>query len=243
MSDRGKVRKHNEDAGGMFVSKANQYLGVVADGMGGHNAGDVASQIVVDYFEKHFPNQEKIQDTSQAEMYLLEAVNEINQLILSQAQADNALQGMGTTIVLALFVNDDVVILHVGDSRCYLLNQTHFTLLTSDHSLANVLYESGEISKDEAKQHPRKNMLTKALGPDAEVNPDVTSLAFEVKNRLLICTDGLTNNVPDDELAAHLKVNDSIEVIAEQLIALANQRGGQDNITVLIVEKGGQSQC
>lgn len=235
-TDRGKVRQHNEDNGGGFLNDHSQLLAVVADGMGGHQAGDVASQMTIDQLESHWSNVSDLgENPEKTELWLKETIQDINHSIFLYSNENQECQGMGTTLVLAVCQNEYVTVANIGDSRCYLLNHKGLTQITDDHSLVNELVKSGQISKEDAEHHPRKNVLMRALGTEGNVKVDVKTLIWEQGDMLLLCSDGLTNKVTDQELAETLIKETSLEEKAFHLIGKANESGGDDNITVVLV--------
>lgn len=200
-TDTGKIRQHNEDDAGIFKGKDEFILAVVADGMGGHLAGDVASKMAVKAMGEKWNEAETIPTApSECEKWLIEQILSVNSKIYDHAQAHEECQGMGTTIVCALFTGKTVSVAHIGDSRCYLLQDDDFVQVTEDHSLVNELVRTGEISREDAEHHPRKNVLTKALGTDQLVSIDTRSFDIEPGDKLLLCSDGLTNKVEGTEL-------------------------------------------
>lgn len=243
LTDCGKVREMNEDAGGVFFNKAKQCLAIVADGMGGHQAGEIASDLAVRTVRESYEKTKEFRSISDAEQWLDEMIIKMNEQVYNYALQDDNLKGMGTTVVLSLCTKEFVIIGHVGDSRCYLWNdETHLSQITSDHSLVNELVKTGQISAVDAEEHPRKNVLIKAVGTDMTITPDIKTIEWKGNDRLLLCSDGLSNKVTDDELAEALKSMDRIDETANQLIELANERGGEDNITLAIVRnKEGES--
>lgn len=234
-TDRGQVRNHNEDDGGLFLNSAGQYLAVIADGMGGHQAGDVASQMATLQLREKWETAHSFSMPTEAEDWLRNAIKEVNNTILSHASAHTECRGMGTTVVAVICTDEFISIAHIGDSRCYLVNDQGFKQITEDHSLVNELVRSGQISKEEAERHPRKNVLLQALGIDTGIQIDVRSLEWDKGNVLLLCTDGLTNKLTDEELAAYMKNKKELEDTAQEMINLANERGGEDNISLIVV--------
>ena len=179
---------------------------------------------------------DEINEVAEAEKWMGETIQFINERVYSHSLSNEELKGMGTTIVLALCTNDFVVVGHIGDSRCYLWNgETKLTQITSDHSLVNELVRTGQISELDAEEHPRKNVLLKAIGTEAEINPDIKTIEWQENDRLLLCSDGLTNKISDEELEQALATMTNEEETAIELIQLANERGGEDNITLAIV--------
>lgn len=235
-TDRGKVRLTNEDSGGIFYNEANQLLAIVADGMGGHRAGDVASDLAVQMVKKDYERTKKFTSVTDAEKWLKHLIVKVNKELYNQARKKKELEGMGTTVVLSLCTNEFVVVGHVGDSRCYLWNEeTALSQLTSDHSYVNELVKTGQISELDAEEHPRKNVLIKAVGTDSDITPDIHTVEWQQNDCLLLCSDGLTNKIKDEELAKMLEATKELEDTAKQFISLANERGGEDNITLALV--------
>ncbi|MYL28279.1 Stp1/IreP family PP2C-type Ser/Thr phosphatase [Halobacillus halophilus] len=235
LTDQGRVRAHNEDAGGVFRNQAGQVLAVTADGMGGHQAGDVASRMAVDVLHNEWEQSDEFHTPSGAEEWMKETIRAANNEIKTYASEHEECAGMGTTIVAAICTEQFVSIAHVGDSRCYLANAYGFKAVTEDHSLVNELVRSGQITEEQAEHHPRKNVLLKALGTEYDLFPDVQSLEWDPDNRLLLCTDGLTNKVSFDELSCLKDHEGDWAGFAHSLVERANERGGEDNITLAIV--------
>ncbi|MGG1242868.1 protein-serine/threonine phosphatase PrpC [Bacillus cabrialesii] len=248
-TDTGKIRQHNEDDAGIFKGKDEFLLAVVADGMGGHLAGDVASKMAVKAMGEKWNEAETIPAAPAAcEEWLIEQILAVNSKIYDHAQAHEECQGMGTTIVCALFTGKTVSVAHIGDSRCYLLQDDDFIQVTEDHSLVNELVRTGEISREDAEHHPRKNVLTKALGTDQSVNIDTRSFDIEPGDKLLLCSDGLTNKVEGTELKDILQSDSAPQEKVNLLVDKANQNGGEDNITAVLLElalhvEEGEDQC
>src|SRR5690606_250117 len=242
-TDTGKVRRHNEDDGGVFLHRSGYYLAVVADGMGGHNAGEVASQMAVANLQKHWNEIENIQTPEEAENWLRSKVTDINKDIYNHSKSNSELDGMGTTLVAAICTNLFATIVNIGDSRCYILNEDGFKQLTEDHSLVNELIKIGHISPEDAEIHPRKNMLLKAVGTEPVTEMDIITITFEEGDKLLLCSDGLSNKVTNQELESILQSDEDIDKKALTMINLANQNGGEDNISVAIIETCKESGC
>jgi PPM family protein phosphatase len=235
-TDKGKVRPHNEDNGGIFVNKNGMLLAVVADGMGGHLAGDVASKMTISHIQTYWEETEQKLSPNGAEQWFHEKISTINELLFQHAQENKECQGMGTTFVGAICGETYCTIGHIGDSRCYVLNNNGLTQITEDHSLVNELVRSGQITKKDAEHHPRKNVLLRALGTEKKVQLDVKTITFENNDILLLCSDGLSNKVSEIEMTEILSSSIPIEEKAEKLIDLANSYGGEDNISLAIVE-------
>ncbi|HEX3032547.1 MAG TPA: Stp1/IreP family PP2C-type Ser/Thr phosphatase [Bacillota bacterium] len=226
----GLVRKSNEDA---LIIDENLGLFGVADGMGGHKAGEVASELAVQQLVEYFGRQQA-SEISLADQ-LREGVSLANEAVYNQAMHRENLRGMGTTITVGVFRGPRLYIANVGDSRAYLLREGVFTRLTTDHSLVFELVQQGGISQEEAFQHPQRNVLTRALGTSPEVEADITEMDLMAGDLLLFCTDGLCGLLREEEIAAILKNND-IFAAQKGLLEAALERGGQDNISMVLVE-------
>lgn len=233
----GKVRDVNQDAFAYGEPNENSCFAFVCDGMGGQNGGNVASQlardILVDEFFRGLTGKNNIDTISKmvANAYVI-----VNKRILNKAILNKKLNGMGTTVVSAVLLGDDLLVSNVGDSRAYLYTSEMLTQITVDHSYVQMLVDSGEITEEEARVHPRRNEITRAIG----VLPDVEYDFFWSKVRpgdvLLLCTDGLTSVCSDSEIKQVLKSGKNIKHLVNRLINLANSNGGYDNITVILLE-------
>ncbi|TWI55112.1 Stp1/IreP family PP2C-type Ser/Thr phosphatase [Halalkalibacter nanhaiisediminis] len=237
----GRVRSHNEDSGGVFKNQTG-VLALVADGMGGHRAGDVASAMATDYFRTIWGEDLHISSVVEAENWLKGHFEQLNTRLYTHAKQNAECQGMGTTLVVALCTEDFVSIAHIGDSRAYIRNEFGFHQKTTDHSLVQELVRTGQITEEEAEHHPRKNVLMRALGTEAETKIDITTLLAEGEQIILLCSDGLTNKVSIDELNEFVYSDESLDDIAKKCIDLANERGGEDNITVALVSYPSRSE-
>ena len=221
-SDLGRQRQGNED--NFFVRAP---LFVVADGMGGAQAGEVASEIAVRSFDDELPNG------SRAEA-LVRVIEEANKRIHERARSDDSLHGMGTTTTAAYVDNDEVVIAHVGDSRAYLLRKGELIRLTKDHSLVGELVARGKLTEEQAEQHPQRSVITRALGPEASVQVDIDIFPAKAGDLFLLCSDGLTSMVHEPKLRPLFEEANSLEELGKRLIDAANAAGGRDNITVIL---------
>ena len=234
-SDIGRAREMNQDA--YYASQPSDTVGlyIVADGMGGYNGGEIASALAVtatkDFIENNFAEIEHTKE--QLQELVKNAIEYANMLVYEKSKEIPELEGMGTTIEVALVHNNRVYIGHVGDSRIYRIRKDFIRKLTTDHSYVQKLVKDGTISKEEAVHHPKKNMLTKALGCTSFVEPDVTVKGFLKDDILVLTSDGLTNMVKDQEIFDTIKFN--IDIATDKLIDKANENGGLDNITVIIV--------
>lgn len=235
MTDKGRVRSRNEDNGGVFLNHGGNRLAIVADGMGGHRAGDVASEMTTTQLKDVWETTHTITTAEQAESWLRNQILTVNNLLFEHAKSNVECDGMGTTIVAAVCTDGFATVAHIGDSRCYILNDSGFQQLTDDHSLVNELLRSGRISKEEAEHHPRKNVLLRSLGMEENMGMDIKTIMFEEGDVLLICSDGLSNKVSNKEMEKILSSEDELEQQASKLINLANEYGGEDNISLAIV--------
>lgn len=246
-TDRGKVRQHNEDNGGIFINPEGVRFAVVADGMGGHRAGDVASSMAIEHMRKSWDDSNSFHTPQEAESWLREKIESVNELLFQHSEQFSECQGMGTTIVAAICTDKFATIANIGDSRCYVYNESGFKQITEDHSLVNELVRSGQISREDAEHHPRKNVLLRALGTEVHVDMDITTIVFEEGDMLLLCSDGLSNKVSEQEMIDIVTDERSLEEKSDSLITLANGYGGEDNITLVLVhfddetESGGET--
>lgn len=229
LTDIGKVRETNEDS---FVCRPPLY--VVADGMGGHVAGEVASRMAVEAVGKCFDARAG----AEPQVLLRKAITVANKRIFGLAQEDEDCAGMGTTVTAAFVEGTQLYWGHVGDSRLYLLRAGKLSQVTEDHSLVGELVKKGNITPDEALQHPHRNILTRAVGTGEQVLVDTGSFGLLPGDRVLLCTDGLTNMVTDEEIAAALSQGGDGASLLAGLIAKANAAGGLDNITAILVCHG-----
>ncbi len=239
LSDLGSVRTNNEDAT-RFVRPASRevqrhkgFLAVVADGMGGHAAGEVASQMATEIVAKTY-----YQRGEDAEESLYFALAKANRLIWQAAGRNARQKGMGTTCTAVVVCDSGLYVAHVGDSRAYLYHNGHFTQLTTDHTYVQKLVDEGIIQPADADTHPERNVLTRAMGTQQKVDIDVQKSPYSLEqgDRLLLCSDGLYDYLTDDELAEWLNL-DMMSEAAQRMIDLAKQRGGHDNITVMLIER------
>ena len=234
-SDIGKAREMNQDS--YYVSQPSPNVGlyIVADGMGGYNGGEIASSLAItatkNYIENNFS---KIKNSKEDLKKLIKnAIEYANMIVYEKSKESPELEGMGTTIEVVLAVNNRVYIGHIGDSRIYRIRKEFVRKLTVDDSYVQTLVKDGKITKEEALHHPKKNMLMKALGCTAFVEPIVTVEGFQKDDIIVITSDGLTNMVTDEEMYNIIK--DDINTAADKLINKANDAGGLDNITVIII--------
>ena len=232
-TDVGQKRKMNQD----YVFATADPVGnlpnlfVVADGMGGHKAGDFASKYAVQVLEEHVRNHSGMGP----ELIITDAVREANRKIVEKAKQDTGLEGMGTTLVVATIIEHTLYFANVGDSRLYLIRD-EIKQLSKDHSLVEEMVRLGGINEEEAKHHPDKNIITRAIGAKDDVEVDFFEYRLQKGDIILMCTDGLTNMVDDDEIFRIVKGGRDVVETAMQLVEKANENGGKDNIGIVLVE-------
>lgn len=236
-SDIGLKRTINEDRAAFFERPDRFKLAILADGMGGHNAGDVASEMAITEMKQLFEQFDESQfATKQAQLeWLRDAVSHINQQIYQYSLANENCQGMGTTMIAILFDQNHCIISHVGDSRVYHFTNESVELVTSDHSYVNILLKNGEISEEEAKTHPKRNFILKALGTEISIEPDFYEMTLTDEAHLLICSDGLSNKLTTEEMAEVVAMDMSIQEKGRKFVQFANDRGGEDNISLILM--------
>jgi protein phosphatase len=234
-TDAGRVRPVNEDCYSVGELPNGMVWAVICDGMGGASGGNIASQTAVKLVSESINAgcQEQMSSRSIRNL-LLSAVENANMRLYDLSVANEALSGMGTTVVAALAARRTVYIAHAGDSRAYIFSENRLLQLTKDHSVVQAMVDSGQITEDEAKQHPRKNLITRAVGVNETLEVDYCEEEFQPGDILLICTDGLTNAVESDQVQRVMQ-QAGFSACAEALVALANENGGPDNVTVVAV--------
>ena len=236
-TDIGMVRAENQDAFATGEVAENLVWAVVCDGMGGHAGGSTASKMAVECLSERIKSTLHEKMSVQSVRNMLEsAILFANARIFNSASQNPSLNGMGTTVVAAVCTGNRAVVAWAGDSRCYHFRNGSITQITKDHSFVQQLVDSGSITPEEANEHPMKNIITRALGLDDDVQVDFTDIEFAVSGdeKLILCTDGLTNPVSDKIIAEYVTDGDCGEQ-AEKLVDLANKNGGTDNITVAII--------
>lgn len=241
LSDPGRVRSHNEDSVTIVSNASGEYLLIVADGMGGHRAGEVASSMAVTHLGKRFSDISSIGSEADAINWLKDNIEEINLNIIKYTEENLDSKGMGTTCVCAIYTNDFLLFGNVGDSSGFVEKKGKLYKVTNDHTLVNLLVENGELSEEEAKSHPKKNVLMKALGAAEKVDVDIFSVETDVDG-IFLCSDGLTNMLSVEQVEKVLNTEElDIDRKVAKLIKKCNSRGGNDNITVayaIITESG-----
>ncbi|MDP4177435.1 MAG: Stp1/IreP family PP2C-type Ser/Thr phosphatase [Bacillota bacterium] len=233
LSDTGNYRELNEDFVGCFEENEKRVY-IVADGMGGHNAGEVASKIAVqktlEYINSNFSSY-----SSKIDYLIIDAIKNSNRTIFELSQQDISLRGMGTTITACLAYNKKLLVANVGDSSCYILKKDGLHKVTKDHSLVQQLLDIGSITEEEALIHPNKNIITRALGTDIDVDVDIFILDLTDIEKIILCTDGLSNNVNKKEMCDILLNYDNNEACVK-MVELSKQKGSKDNISVIVFE-------
>lgn len=235
LSDKGLVRSRNEDSGGIFMN-GSQWLAVVADGMGGHKAGDVASQKTVQYIKKEWEDIKEPLTAETAEEWLTLTIIKINEMLYTFAAQHEECKGMGTTIVAAIGSDKGLVISHVGDSRAYLFHSNNDQAqVTEDHTLVQELVNHGQLSKEDAFHHPKKNIVMRALGTEKGIRVDTTHIPFPNGASLLLCSDGLSDKLTVKQIQTIVDKKASLSKTGQALVQEALRLGGEDNITVALI--------
>ena len=240
LTDTGRVREHNEDSVTILKNVNGEYLLVVADGMGGHRKGEVASALTVTHLGKRFTESASIGTKIDAVNWLSDNINEINKEILEYGDQNENSKGLGTTVVAAIVTKEFLIFANIGDSSGYVMKNNKLHRVTKPHTLVNFLVDAGDITEEQALNHPKKNVLMKALGATEKCEPDI----FDVDNgsdAVFLCSDGLTGMLNDEQIEKVLLENDlTVEEKVVKLIKKCNARGGSDNISVayLVRESG-----
>lgn len=239
LTDAGKVRTHNEDSVTILKNKSDEYLLMVADGMGGHRKGEVASSLTLSQLGSRFASIASIGTKLDAVNWLNDNVNEVNKNILDYAAEHEDSVGMGTTLVVAILTKDFLIFGNIGDSSGYVLKNKKLHKVTKDHTLVNLLVQAGNLTEEEAKFHPKKNVLMRALGATEKAELDIFDVDTE-NDGIMLCSDGLTSLLADDQIERVLNdENLTIEAKVHKLITKCNARGGNDNISIAFLDKEG----
>jgi PPM family protein phosphatase len=237
----GRQRQHNEDT---YLVKPEAHLYLVADGMGGHAAGEIASRIAAESvfeFITHTAEDDGTWPHAYDEHYrrstnrLMAALKIANTKVLDAMRKDSRLRGMGTTVVASLFEDDTISFAHVGDSRAYMVREGKLSRITNDHSWVFEQVQAGMLTEEEAERHPLRNVITRALGGALTVVPDASEIACKKGDVFLLCSDGLTGMVPEDQILEILLKHSDLEEACKSLIDFANERGGYDNVTCVLI--------
>lgn len=236
LTDPGKVRTHNEDSVIIVKDNMGEYLLAVADGMGGHKGGEIASSIAISHIGKRFKELSSIGTKEDAINWIKSEVSEANRLIYKYTAENPESKGMGTTLVLAVLTKDFLLFGNIGDSSGYVYKNKMIHKITNDHTLVNLLVKSGELTEEEAKDHPRKNVLMRALGAATKVEMDIFDVEMDVDG-IFLCSDGLTNMLDNNQISKVLSDKLTIEEKLNKLVIKSNNRGGTDNISVAFLDK------
>ena len=240
LTDAGKIRDHNEDSVIIVKNDEGSYLMAIADGMGGHSAGEIASSIAISHLGKHFKESFRNMSKVDAVNWVRDTVDEVNTLIFQYEKSHPESKGMGTTLVMAVLTKEYLLFGNVGDSSGFVMKDEKLHKVTYDHTLVNLLVSAGELTKEEASVHPKKNVLMKALGASLEVDVDIFDCDIDI-SEILLSSDGLTGMVDREQIEKVLLGEGTMEEKVIKLINKANNRGGTDNISVaylVLTEEG-----
>ncbi|MGB4657807.1 MAG: Stp1/IreP family PP2C-type Ser/Thr phosphatase [Mobilitalea sp.] len=232
ITDIGERRRINQD----YVFCKEDTIGklpnlfIVADGMGGHNAGDFASRFSVEFFTQKIGEKDLVSPVALIE----DALKETNNVLRSKAQEQSELEGMGTTFVVATIFDKVMYVANIGDSRLYVIGKA-MKQITEDHSLVEAMVKTGELDRNEARVHPNKNIITRAVGANEEVEPDFFEVELEEGDTVLMCSDGLTNMLEDETIEQIVRENDELTAAGSTLVKRANENGGKDNIAIILI--------
>ena len=232
LTDTGKVRDHNEDSVIILKNSNNEYLLAVADGMGGHKAGEVASNMAIEHITNKFNSLESLGDKDKAINWIREEVADINKSIFAYTDAHEESKGMGTTFVIALYTKDYLLFGNVGDSSGFVIKNSKLYKVTKDHTLVNLLVSSGELTPEEAKNHSKKNILMRAFGANNPAEVDIFDVVDDGIEGILLSSDGLTSMLNETQIEKVIVGAGSLEEKVTRLIRKSNVRGGTDNISI-----------
>lgn len=236
-SDVGKMRNINQDAV-YYVDDEKLPLYMVADGMGGHKSGEYASNLSIHVISRLYneKREEMVSGELEIPKFINDAFKAANETIVKEGADDDTIRKMGTTLTMILVKDGEAYIGHIGDSRAYMIRESEIVQLTHDHSLVAELLRSGSITESEARVHPQKNVITKALGTDSEINPDIYTKELKKDDILFLCTDGLTNMIEDADIKKRILMATELQEVCVMLTNEANELGGPDNITILMAK-------
>ncbi len=241
LTDTGVVRDHNEDSVIICTNDEGSVLMAVADGMGGHKAGEIASSIAITNLSKRFNETFFKMNKSSAVEWIKTNINEINGLIFKHTEENPESKGMGTTLVLSIITEDYILFGNIGDSSGYVMKDQKIHKVTKDHTLVNLLVDAGELTEEEARNHPKKNILMNALGINDPIEIDIFDCSMDVEE-ILLCSDGLTTMVTNEQIEKVLNGEGTVEEKVIKLIKKANNRGGNDNISVAYLVRNKRSE-
>lgn len=235
LSDVGKKRENNEDY--YFTSNDDNFpLFIIADGIGGHKSGEVASKMTVESIISSLKNIQAYPNLEALEKDFIKAISDANRTVYNKSQEDSKMLNMGSTLTVLYKYKTSVLIGNVGDSRAYSITDTEIRQLTEDDTLVNSLYKLGRITKDEAKNHPKRNMITNAIGTDLTIDINLIQYNFKPGEYILLCTDGLSDMVKDEEILEIFSSSENLEEMSQRLLKNALEAGGRDNITFIIIK-------
>ena len=240
-SDTGRKREINEDRVAVLKRPDGLLLVLVADGMGGHNAGDVASRMTVDELSARFMDADAVQFQSKDDKtaWLSEQVLQVNRAVYEHSITHSECKGMGTTLIAVLIEGEDCVLCHIGDSRAYIIGSS-MAQVTRDHSYVNVLVDNGEITQQQAEDHPKKNWILRSLGTEADIEREMHHFSLAGSSYFLVCTDGLSNKLSERDISSIVRSKASLSQKGKAMVALANDLGGEDNISFVLLTALGE---
>lgn len=237
LTDTGKVRNHNEDAVKIVKNKTSEYLMAVADGMGGHKAGEVAATMVVDYLTNEFVKSDSIGTKEEAIGWIRKNISICNDNIFKYTEEHQESKGMGTTIVVSIVTSNYILFGNVGDSSGYVIKEDKLYKVTKDHTLVSLLMENGELTIEQAENHPKKNVLMRALGANNPIDVDIFDVDIKASS-IILCSDGLTSLLNDEQIEKVITNKDySSQEKVIRLIKKSNIRGGTDNISIAYLNR------
>lgn len=231
LTDTGRIREHNEDSVTILKNISGEYLCVVADGMGGHRKGEVASALTVAHLGKRFTESASIGTKIDAVNWLSDNINEINKEILNYGEENENSKGLGTTVVAAIVTKDFLIFANIGDSSGYVIKNNKLHKVTKPHTLVNLLVDAGDLTPEQAANHPKKNVLMKALGANNPIDIDIFDCDMDIES-ILLCSDGLTNMLEKEQIEKVLTSDLELDEKVIRLIRKCNNRGGTDNISI-----------
>ena len=233
LTDRGTVRRQNQDSCS-YAAEETFVWGVVCDGMGGANAGDIASRMAVDAFTARIAQRKRLSLRPQEGKLLTQAAEDANRAIYQRAMEEPECRGMGTTMVGAIFREGTAWVVNVGDSRAYHITEAGIRRITRDHSVVEELVEAGYITREEARYHPRRNLITRALGTAGTVEADLFQCGLQKGEYLLLCSDGLVNTLTDGEIRDEVQSGGTVEEICRRLMGRSLDKGASDNVSIVL---------
>ncbi len=235
VSNVGKVRNNNEDS--YYISDRENYpLFIVADGIGGHNFGEIASNMAVEKIKDSIKTIENYKNLDELESDMIKAISDANKEVYNMSNSSKEYSGMGTTLTVLYVYYDSILIGHVGDSRIYAINSREIRQLTEDDTIVNRLLKLGEITQSEAQNHPKKNIITNAIGTDSRIDISLVQYNYAKGEYILMCTDGLTDMATNEEILAIVNEYKTPSTISAKLLEVALEAGGKDNITLIIIQ-------